>query len=205
MQIEYVDMRDDGWRKAAEVAGEKWKTSLAPRHAARAVVKPLTSPDGAIVPYQLQVQTFKADGSLDWTGATIVWNGEIVSGKGRDAAVKYLHGAGFPGTHMPLGHLIEALFLTGAIAPDWLRPPVPAGWNALIEKVALIDELPAVLEYGKGTATLILNRIGATGAGGGQTPPPTERLTVRFKSDASMTIDASRRMSGSKAWEPFTP
>jgi hypothetical protein len=202
MQITY-DVPDDAWRKAGETVMATWRDALAARSAA-ATVKPLRSPDGATVPFLLVVTTTKADGAADFTGAALVWNGALQNKRGKDAAVAFLAGSGFPKSPMSLGHLVQALFVTDAIPQGWVRPPVPAGWQVLTEKVALIDELPAQLDYGKGGATLSLFRSGAS-VGGGQSPPPTERLQVHFAKDASMTFDAARRISGSKTWQPFTP
>jgi len=202
MQITY-DVPDDAWRKAGETVMAKWRDVLAARSAA-ATVQPLRSPDGATVPFLLVVTTTKADGAADFTGAALVWDGALQNKRGKDAAVAFLASSGFPKTQMPLGHLVQALFVTDAIPQGWVRPPVPAGWQVLTEKLALIDELPARLEYAKGGATLSLYRSGAS-VGGGHTPPPTERLQVHFGKDASMTFDAARRVSGTKTWQPFTP
>jgi len=204
MQITY-DVPDEAWRKAGETVMAAWREALAARAAAAAAtVRPLRSPDGATVPFLLVVTTNKADGGADFTGAALVWDGALQNKRGKAAAVAFLTGSGFPKTPMPLGHLVQALFVTDAIPQGWVRPPVPAGWQALTEKVALIDELPARLEYAKGGATLSLYRSGAS-VGGGHTPPPTERLQVHFAKDASMTFDAARRVSGTKTWQPFTP
>jgi hypothetical protein len=202
MQITY-DVPDEAWRKAGETVMATWRDALAAR-AAAATVRPLRSPDGATVPFLLVVTTAKADGAADFTGAALVWDGALQNKRGKDAAVAFLAGSGFPKAPMPLGHLVQALFVTDAIPQGWVRPPVPAGWQVLTEKLALIDELPARLEYAKGGATLSLYRSGAS-TGGGHTPPPTERLQIHFAKDASMTFDAARRVSGTKAWQAFTP
>jgi hypothetical protein len=151
MQITY-DVPDEAWRKAGETVMAAWREALAARSAA-ATVRPLRSPDGATVPFLLVVTTTKADGAADFTGAALVWDGALQNKRGKGAAVAFLAGSGFPKTPMPLGHLVQALFVTDAIPQGWVRPPVPAGWQVLTEKLALIDELPARLEYAKGGAT----------------------------------------------------
>jgi hypothetical protein len=69
-----------------------------------------------------------------------------------------LAAAGFPGTHVSLGHLLDVLFLTRSVDAGWLQPPSVSGWSSLSLPGAGVP----VLDYIAGGAVLHLYRA-ATG------------------------------------------
>jgi hypothetical protein len=175
MEAIYQDLPDDRWRHAAEVAFAHLQRTLTETGSVRIVVRPWTSPEGATLPYLLRVEATKADGSLSFHAVPVVLDDKVVNGGGATAATGVLAAAGFPGTHVSLGHLLDVLFLTRAVDAGWLQPPSAMGWNFLSLPGAGVPEL----DYADGGAVLHLHRAAtgpthaAPGRGGGPPAMPS--------------------------------
>jgi hypothetical protein len=174
---------------------------LAKTTSAHVVVRPYASPDGAIVPYLLFVEATSTDGTPAFRGSAAVWNGKLVNGGGATATTGFLAAAGFPATQVSLGHLLELLYLTGAIDLSWFGPPSAVGWDG-VTRPFIGTDLARSLDYSKTSAVLHLYRgVGAGSGGGGFTPPELERLDVTFDAKAGFTTAILRQNPARTAWQ----
>lgn len=205
MKIDAQDLPDAQWKQAADVALATWKQQLVDTDAATVVVRPWKSPAGDLLPYLIEVAATASDGSPGFRAIAAVTGGAMVNRTGAGGATKLLAGAGFPRTHVALGHLLDALFLTAAVEPSWLSAPSVVGWDRAVAPGAATQLAPAV-EYGKDGAVLHLYR--AVGAGGGARggpgaeEQPVERLDVAFDAKAGFTTTVLRQAPGHGAWAP---
>jgi hypothetical protein len=207
MEITYRDLPDDSWKRAAELVVTAWHGPLTEEMSAKVVVRPWKSPDGASVPYLLFIETFKADGSPGYRTAVAVWNGKLVNGGGATATTGFLAAAGFPAKQVSLGHLLELLYITGAIDLSWFSPPSAIGWDGVTRPFYGTD-LARALDYTKTGAVLHLYRGVGTGpastappAGRGVTMPELERLDVTFDAKARFTTAILRQNPTKTAWQ----
>jgi hypothetical protein len=202
MEIIYQDLPDDRWRRAAEVAANAWREPLTTTMAARAVLRPFRSPDGAAVPYLVRVEATRADGSPGYRATAAVLGDRLANGGGPAAATAWLAAAGFPATRISLGHLLELIYVTGAIDVAWFAPPSAAGWDG-VARPLLGTDLARSLEYTKIGAVLHLYRgvPSSGGGGGGFTPPSYERLDATFTEHAAFTTTVLRQNAARTAWE----
>jgi hypothetical protein len=206
MEITYRDLPDDSWKRAAEVVVAAARELLAQTNSAHVVVRPYASPDGEIVPYLLFVETTSADGAPAFRGSAAVWNGKLVNGGGATATTGFLAAAGFPAKQVSLGHLLELLYITGAIDLSWFSPPSAIGWDGVTRPFYGTD-LARALDYTKTGAVLHLYRGVGTGpastappAGRGVTMPELERLDVTFDAKARFTTAILRQNPTKTAW-----
>ena len=207
MDITYRDLPDDNWKHAAELVVTASRDLLAKTMSAHVVVRPFASPDGAIVPYLIFLETTSADGAPAFRGSAAVWDGKLINGGGATATTGFLAAAGFPAKHVSLGHLLELLYITGAVDLSWFGPPSAAGWDG-ITRPFLGTELVRALDYSKTGAVLHLYRgVGAGSgsaappAGGGFTLPEPERLDVTFDAKAGFTTAILRQNPARTAWQ----
>ena len=201
MELIYQDLPDARWKHAAEVAAAAWRDPLTRTMSARVVLRPFASPDGAIVPYLVRVEATRADGSPGFRATAAVLGDRLANGGGAAAATGWLAAAGFPATHLSLGHLLELLHVTGAIDATWFAPPSAIGWDA-VGKPLVGSELARSLDYtGTGAVLHLYRAIKAGGAGGGYTPPGHERLDVTFTDKAAFTTAVLRQNAARTAWE----
>jgi len=207
MEITYRDLPDDNWKRAAELVVTAWHGPLTEEMSAKVVLRPWKSPDGASVPYLLFVETFQADGSPGYRTAAAVWNGKLANGGGVAATTGFLAAAGFPAKHLSLGHLLELLYVTGAIDLSWFGPPSAVGWDG-VTRPFIGTDLVRTLDYTKTGAVLHLYRGVGSGPGGaappagaGFTPPELERLDVTFDAKASFTMAILRQNPTKTAWQ----
>ena len=203
MDITYRDLPDDKWKRAAEIVVAATRDILTQSRSTRAVVQPYSSPDGARVPYLLFIESTTADGTPAFRGTAAVWGDKLANGGKAAAATGFLAAAGFPASHVSLGHLLELLYLTGAIDVTWLVFPSSVGWEG-IQRPFLGTDLVRTLDYAKTGAVLHLYRgVGAGGGpGGGFTPPEVERLDVTFDAKAQFTTTVLRRDPATGTWRP---
>lgn len=207
MDIKYQDLPDDRWRHAAEIVVAAWRESLAQDGVTQVVVRPWKSPAGELVPYLLLVEATQPDGSPGSRTAAAVWNDKLANGGGAAAATGFLAAAGFPATHVSLGHLLELFYLTGALDLSWFRPPSSVGWEGVARPFLGTDLTPA-LDYTKAGAVLHLYRGVGVGSGGGHAPsggftaPEAERLDVTFDAKAHFTTAVLRRDPATGTWHP---
>ena len=185
-----------------------WHGPLTEEMSAKVVVRPWKSPDGASVPYLLFVETFKADGSPGFRSTVAVWGEKLANGGGAAAATGFLAAAGFPAKHISLGHLLEVLYVTGAIDLSWFSPPSAVGWDG-VTRPFIGTELVRAVDYTKTGAVLHLYRgvgsgpgNGASPSGPGYTMPEVERLDVTFNDKAAFTTAVLRQNAAKTAWTP---
>lgn len=182
MDVTYQDLADPRWRHAADVALAAWNESLTRAMAARVVLRPWRSPDGASVPYLIRCEATQADGSPAFRLTAAVLGDQLVNARGAAVATAFLAAAGFPAQRISLGHLLDILYLTSAVAAGWFQPPSVAGWDRAIEPDRMIQMGPS-LDYTATGAVLHLYRgvaheiaapaapPGGSRAGSGGPPP----------------------------------
>jgi len=207
MDITYRDMPDERWKHAGEIAIAAARDLLAQTGSAHVVVRPYASPDGAILPYLLLVETTGADGAPALRSTAAVWNDKLANGGGPATATAVLAAAGFPARHLALGHLLELFYITGAVDLSWYRPPSAAGWDAVTRPFLGTDLAPAI-DYAAGGAVVHLYR--GAGAGSGAPPPPgpgfetpvVERLDLAFDARAHFARTILRQNPARTGWVP---
>lgn len=201
MEIIYRDVPDDKWKHAAELVVAACRDALTQAQATRAAVGPFKSPDGAILPYLLVVESTTSDGSPAFRTTAVVLGDKLATGGGPVAVTGTLAAAGFPARHVTLGHMLELLYLTGAIDLTWFSPTSAAGWDR-VGRPLIGTDLARSLEYTKAGAVLHLYRgVSSGAASGGVTPPTHERLDVTFTDKATYTTAVLRQNAGKTAWE----
>lgn len=185
---------DPTWKAAAKTATRLWAEAFNKIGVTRARVTPLTSPDGAIAPYLVQVEAFK-DAESKFKGTALVSRTdklEMINGGGMKRLERHLKAIGFPATKLPMGHLIEMLHVTAAIPAAWVRPPSVVGWT--FDKPA-----PSTLSYDDKGALLVLHREGKAE---GSAAAPLEKIEVRIDANGLLTTTTLRQAGD--AWERFT-
>jgi len=202
MEISYHDLPDERWRHAAEVAATAWREPLIATLSARVVLQPFRSPDGAIVPYLVRVEATRADGSPGFRATAAVLGDRLANAGGAAAATAWLAAAGFPASHISLGHLLELIYVTGAIDVAWFAPPSAIGWDG-VARPLIGSDLARSLDYTPAGAVLHLYRglPSGGGGGGGFTPPSYERLDATFTGQAAFTTTVLRQNAGKTAWQ----
>jgi hypothetical protein len=200
MDITYRDLPDDKWKRAAELVVAACRDALAQAQATRAVVGPFKSPDGAALPYLVLVESTAADGAPAFRTTAVVLGDKLATGGGPAAVTGVLAAAGFPAAHVTLGHMLELLYLTGAIDLTWFSPTSASGWDG-VARPLIGSSLARSLEYTGGGAVLHLYRGAAAGASGGFTAPTYERLDVTFTDKATFTTAVLRQNAAKTAWE----
>jgi hypothetical protein len=207
MEITYRDLPDDKWKHAAERVIAASRDLLAKTGSAHVVVRPYASPDGAILPYLLFVESTGADGAPVFRGSAAVWGDKLANGGGAATTTAVLAAAGFPAKQVSLGHLLELCYITGALDLSWFRPPSAAGWDGVARPLLGTDLTPAV-EYTRTGAVLHLYRAVGSGpgsppppGGGGVTLPEAERLDVTFDAKAGFTTAVLRQNPARTAWQ----
>jgi len=199
MEITYRDVPDEKWRRAAEIVIAACRDVLAQAGATRAVVGAFKSPDGQVMPYLMLVESTTADGAPAFRSTAVVLGDKLATGGGPAAVTAVLSAAGFPAKHVTLGHLLELLYLTGAVDLVWFSPPSAIGWDG-VGRPLIGSELGRSLEYTQAGAVLHLYR-GAAASSGGFTPPTYERLDVTFTDKATYTTAVLRQNANRTAWE----
>lgn len=193
--IEEVSIPSDRtWKAAAKTATRLWAEAFNKIGVTRARVTPLTSPDGAIAPYLVQVEAF-AEAESKFKGVALVSRTdklEMINGGGIKRLERHLKAIGFPATKLPMGHLIEMLHATAAIPAAWVRPPSVVGWT--FDKPA-----PSTLTYDDKGALLVLFREGKAE---GSAAAPLEKIEVRIDPGALITTTTLRKTGD--AWERFS-
>jgi hypothetical protein len=201
MEITYRDLPDDKWKHAAELVVAACRDVLAQAKAVRAAVGPFKSPDGAMLPYLLVIESTMADGSPAFRSTAVVLGDKLATGGGPAAVTGVLAAAGFPASHVTLGHMLELLYLTGAIDLTWFSPTSAIGWDG-VGRPLIGSALARSLEYTRAGAVLHLYRGSASAtASGGYTAPSYERLDVTFTDKATFTTAVLRQNAGKTAWE----
>ena len=201
MDITYHDLPDDKWRHAADIVVAACRDVLAQARAARAVVGPFKSPDGAVLPYLVLVESTMADGSPAFRSTAVVLGDKLATGGGPAAATAVLAAAGFPARRVTLGHMLELLYLTGAIDLAWFAPTSAIGWDG-VARPLIGSDLARSLEYSNAGAVLHLYRgAAASSSGGAFTAPIYERLDVTFTDKATYTTAVLRQNASKTAWE----
>jgi hypothetical protein len=204
MEITYRDVPDDKWKRAAETVVAACRDVLARAKATRAVVGPFKSPDGAVLPYLMLLESTTADGAAAFRSTAVVLGDKLATGGGPAAVTAVLAAAGFPAKQVTLGHMLELLYLTGAIDLLWFSPTSAIGWDG-VGRPLIGSDLARALEYTKGGAVLRLYRgVAASSSGGAFTPPTYERLDVTFTDKATFTTAVLRQNATKTAWEPVT-
>jgi len=205
MDIAYQELPDDKWKQAAEVAVTAWREPLDKTMSARVVVRPWKSPDGAAVPYLLRLEATRSDGAPGFRATAAVVGGALANKAGAAGATRFLAAAGFPAHHISLGHLLDVLYVTGAVDVAWLAPPSVVGWDAVTRPDAATQRIPE-LAYSQDGAVLHLYRGAAAGgpgsAGGGFERPEVERLDVVFDRTAKFTTAVLRQDAARTGWTP---
>jgi hypothetical protein len=201
MEITYRDVPDDKWKRAAETVVAACRDVLAEAKATRAVVGPFKSPDGAMLPYLMLLESTTADGTAAFRSTAVVLGDKLATGGGPAAVTAVLAAAGFPAKHVTLGHMLELLYLTGAIDLVWFSPTSAIGWDG-VGRPLLGSDLARSLEYTKAGAVLHLYRgVASSSSGGAFTPPTYERLDVTFTDKATFTTAVLRQNPTKTAWE----
>jgi hypothetical protein len=201
MEITYRDVPDDKWKRAAEVVAAACREVLAKANATRAVVGPFKSPDGAVLPYLMLLESTSADGEPAFRSTAVVLGDKLATGGGPAAVAAVLAAAGFPAKQVTLGHMLELLYLTGAIDLAWFSPTSAIGWDG-VGRPLIGSDLARSLEYTKTGAVLHLYRAVASSASGGAFTPPTfERLDATFTDKATFTTAVLRQNATRTAWE----
>src|SRR5262249_52968426 len=155
----------------------------------------------------LFVEATAANGTPTFRGSAAVWGDKLANRGGAATLTAMLAAAGFPAKHVALGHLLELLYITGAVDLSWFSPPSAAGWDGAARPPVGSDLAPAV-EYSKTGAVLHLYRGVGSGAGSGAPPPgpgyeapPIERLAVTFDAKAAFTTATLRQNPAKTAWQ----
>ena len=200
MEITYRDVPDDKWRRAAEIVIAACRDVLAQAKATRAVVGPFKSPDGQVLPYLMIVESTTADGAPAFRSTAVVLGDKLATGGGPAAVTAVLSAAGFPARHVTLGHMLELLYLTGAVDLVWFSPTSAIGWDG-VGRPLIGSDLARSLEYTSAGAVLHLYRGLGRSSGGGLTPPIYERLDVTFTDKATYTTAVLRQNASKTAWE----
>jgi hypothetical protein len=137
--VTYENMPDDSWRTAGKQAVAGWRESLAGLGVDHATVKPFAAPNGATVPFLLEV-----DAPPKFHGIALVYNGVLINKIGASGTARYLASLDFPAKPLNGGLLLEILAVTEGVTD--LPRPSKDGWDAL---------KGITLSYLRGTAVLV--------------------------------------------------
>ncbi|MEO8704286.1 MAG: hypothetical protein ABI867_29805 [Kofleriaceae bacterium] len=182
---------DPKWKQAAKAVGNSFTPSLNELEVTKVRVFPLKSPAGEVAPYLLGIEASKGD-TPQFKGNALVGGGLVINGGGMKRLEAHLASIGFPKAKVPMGHLIEMLYLTGVVKA-WVKSPALLGWEYFEKPQGPAQHIPAELAYDAKGALLTLYRDGGD---------HLDRIEIRFDDNALITT-TTKRLNGS-AWDRFT-